>query len=400
MSWVEIKISDICTINSSYLTNRYHYDFIKYIDISSVGTGIIQAIKEIPKNTAPSRAKRIVNVGDTIISTVRPGRRSFFYFKSVEDNYVVSTGFAVLTPLQSRVDPRFLYYIISLQSFTDYLAANEQGAAYPAVTPEIIGNNSFLLPPLPTQKKIASILSAYDDLIENNLRRIKLLEEAAKNIYKEWFVNFRFPNYENTKFINGLPEGWERKTIDDVALISGGGTPSTKVSNYWENGNILWFTPTDLTKNDSIVILGSITKISEAGLSKSSAKLILNGSIMLTSRATIGYLAVIDTEYTTNQGFINITPNNAYSKSYLLLNFMDRKEEFINNAHGSTYKEITKGTFRKLEVVIPSEELLVEFDQQVSVIIKQLKILLKQNQSLKQARDLLLPRLLSGEIEV
>jgi len=148
--------------------------------------------------------------------------------------------------------------------------------------------------------KIAAILSAYDDLIENNLRRIRLLEEAAQHLYREWFVRFRFPGWGGVKVVDGLPEGWERKKIGEVCETIGGGTPSTKEQKFWEGGEIIWFSPTDLSKNNSLVLLDSASKITEEGLLRSSAKLVPPRTILMSSRATIGLFGIISKPCSTN----------------------------------------------------------------------------------------------------
>jgi type I restriction enzyme, S subunit len=185
--WKEIRLGEVCHINKNNLKKDYPYSEITYLDISSVGSGDVDFNNIVSISEAPSRAKRIPTSKDSIIATVRPGNRTFAYLKEFPNNTVVSTGFAILSPKENLIDSRFLYYVISEHSFTDYLVS--------------------------TQRKIASILSAYDDLIENNLKRIKLLEEKAQLTYEEWFVRMKFPGHETAVFDeeSGLPEGWERK---------------------------------------------------------------------------------------------------------------------------------------------------------------------------------------------
>ena len=157
-------LGEVININTENLNKNYPFEIIKYVDISSVGEGIISAdLDEIRVEDAPSRAKRIVKNNDTILSTVRPQNRSFYFFKEVSENTIASTGFAVLSPKNEKIDGRFLYYYISDKSFTSYLANHEKGAAYPAITSDVIHKKEINLPPLETQKRIASILSAYDD---------------------------------------------------------------------------------------------------------------------------------------------------------------------------------------------------------------------------------------------
>ena len=196
-----------------------------------------------------------------------------------------------------------------------------------------------------------------------------------------------------------MPEGWEKKKITDVCETIGGGTPSTKVSEYWE-GDITWVVPSDITKNDCLALLDSERKITEKGLRKSSAKMLPPYTILMTSRASVGFFALMDSEVCTNQGFINIIPHENELRMYLLFNLMSRVTEIRSNAKGTTYPEISKGRFRRMEVVVPSKTLVNEFARFVSDIIQQVRRLKQSLFKLQAARDLLLPRLMNGEVVV
>lgn len=256
------------------------------------------------------------------------------------------------------------------------------------------------MPEPDVQRRIADILSAYDDLIENNRRRMALLEDAARQLYREWFVRLRFPGHEHTRILNGVPEGWKQKRIGDVAECVGGGTPSTAVSNYWEEGDVTWVTPTDVTRNAHFVLLDSEKKITEAGLQNSSAKLVPPHAVLMTSRASVGFFAVAGREVCTNQGFISIVPHEPALWPYFLLNLSERVEEIRAMGSGSTYPEVSRGKFRELEVLLPKHAFSAAFCEQATDLLKQIRILKQQNQRLRAARDLLLPRLMSGEIAV
>ena len=275
-----------------------------------------------------------------------------------------------------------------------------QGAAQDNLSQEKLLSIKFLVPEPAVQKNIADILSSYDDLIENNRRRIALLEEAARLLYREWFVHLRFPGHEHVKIADGLPAGWDWWTFDHVCDAIGGGTPKTSKPEYWNDGDILWYTPTDITRNSCLALLDSATKITEAGLRGSSAKMLPAGTVLMTSRASVGFFGVIDTPSCTNQGFISIIPNDPRARMYLLHNLMHRVGEIRSHAGGATYKEINKGKFRALLVVIPEASLLREFEEQASTLHAQVRSLHAINQKLAQARDLLLPRLMNGEIAV
>jgi type I restriction enzyme S subunit len=291
---------------------------------------------------------------------------------------------------------RFVYYTLKCLKLERF----NVGGANPTLNRNHIHGLPIHLADRPTQDAVVSILSAYDELIENNRRRIVLLEDAARMLYREWFVNFRFPGHEHVKIIDGVPEGWERRTFDDVCEAVGGGTPSTAKPEFWNDGDIPWYTPTDITRNSCLALLDSATKITEVGLRGSSAKMLPPGTVLMTSRATVGFFGIIDAPSCTNQGFISILPKDSCARMYLLHNLMYRVEEIRSHAGGSTYKEISKGKFKALPIVTPDAGLMHEFEEQASELHGQVRTLHAMNQKLAQARDLLLPRLMNGEVAV
>ena len=259
---------------------------------------------------------------------------------------------------------------------------------------------NVIFPPKETQDKIANILSKYDDLIENNQKQIKLLEEAAQRLYKEWFVDLRFPGHEDVVIFDDVPEGWTEKNMVDDCDSIGGGTPSTKIEGYYRNGNIKWVTPTDITRNNSLILLDTDKKITEDGLNNSSAKMVPPYTILMTSRASVGYFGLCEHEVCTNQGFISCIPYQENMRFYLLYNLMNRIDEIRAKASGSTFLEISKKTFRELKIMVPSDYVLNEFTKQIYPMIHQMEILTKMIEKLREVRDRLLPKLMSGEIEV
>jgi len=299
--------------------------------------------------------------------------------------------------------PLDLYYLSHLLS-TIGLNNMNSDAAVPGLNREIALSQEVIVPPHATQRKIAAILSAYDDLIENNLRRIKILEEMAQNLYREWFVNFRYPGHENTRFVDSplgkIPEGWEIDTVEDTFTILGGGTPSKKVDEYWNNGDINWYTPSDLTSAKSMFMDESNNKITELGLKKSSAKLFPPFSVMMTSRATLGVVSTNTTEACTNQGFITCIPNDKYPLYLLYYWLMENVDNFINHASGATFKEISKSVFKTLEIIVPPKAVAALFEETLNPIGLKILNLQRKNKILRQTRDLLLPKLISGEVDV
>lgn len=316
------------------------------------------------------------------------------------DKFAFQRNIAILRPDPTKVIPDYLFYIMKTYNFYKQADSVAIGAAQRVITLTALRNMTVELPSMDVQKKIATILSRYDSLIDNYQKQIKLLEEAAQRLYKEWFVNLRFPGHENTKIVDGVPEGWEKKKISDICDTIGGGTPSTKEASYYEGGTIKWVTPTDITKNKGLCLLDTDKKITEEGLKHSSAKMLPAGTILMTSRASVGYFGIADFEVCTNQGFISCVPLLEHYQMYLLQNLMNRVEEIRIKAGGSTYLEISKSVFRNLDIICPSDKILQKFQAKTNAYYIQEKILSTQLRLLTESRDRLLPKLLSGEIEV
>lgn len=304
----------------------------------------------------------------------------------------------------SGFDAEYLYYYFATRR-EELLSI---GAAGGVRTP-IINKSSFEameveLPALRCQRSIASILCAYDDLIENNTRRIAILEEMARRLYEEWFVRFRFPGHEGVRMVESelglVPEGWDFAAVQDVMETHGGGTPSKTEPNYWTDGQVNWYSPTDLTRAKTVFAGASSSKITDLGLSKSSAKLFPPMSVMMTSRATLGVIAVNTTAASTNQGFITCIPSERFPLWLLYHWLKENAGIFENLATGATFKEITKGVFRKIELLVPPLEMSKAFELSVGPMMSLVLQLELKNANLRTTRDLLLPKLISGELDV
>lgn len=300
----------------------------------------------------------------------------------------------------AAIDRQFLYYLLNTETYRAQVRGSASGATVRHTSPGRIKECRVRVPDeIGVQRRIGEILRAYDDLIENNTRRIKLLEDAARLLYEEWFVRLRFPGHEHTPIHDGVPEGWERKRFSEICETVGGGTPSTKVLEYWD-GDITWVVPSDVTKNDCLALLDSERHITERGLRESSAKIVPPETILMTSRASVGFFALMDHEVCTNQGFINIIPHSDHMRMYLLFNLMSRVDEIRSNAKGTTYPEISKGRFRDMDMLVPTDSLATAFNDAVYPMVRQLRCLKKKANALQSARDLLLPRLMTGEVAV
>ena len=313
-------------------------------------------------------------------------------FNAYQRTYIIESA------NEEELNIRYLCYALNQQ--LRLLKTMSSGSTTKFLTVRMLDNLDIPLPSINIQTEIVNILSAYDDLIENNQKQIKLLEEAAQRIYKEWFVDLRFPGYENTKIVDGVPEEWRVASIADICDTVGGGTPSTKIQSYYEKGDILWVTPTDITRNFSLALLDTEKKITPEGLKNSSAKILPAETILMTSRASVGFFGMCKYEVCTNQGFISCIPKRENLQMYLLFNLKSRIEEIRQKAGGSTYLEISKTVFRELKIILPKDEVLAEYQKNVHDIFDEIYCRTEMIKSLVDMRNRLLPKLMSGEVEV
>lgn len=333
---------------------------------------------------------------DILLSNIRP------YFKKIwlSTRTGGCSNDVLVVKAKKGYLPTFLYYVLSDNNFFNYDTTTSKGTKMPRGTPNAI--MKYLVPnyPIEKQRRIADILSTYDSLIELNTKRIKTLEQMAENLYKEWFVRFRFPGHEKAEFENGIPKGWEIKRIGEIGKVVGGGTPSTEQSEYW-NGDIPWLTPADMKSFDDIYISSGSTFITEEGLKKSSATMLPKDTVLLSSRAPIGYVGIAKNPICTNQGFKNVICNPTNILPEVLFYFFKKNKDLLEcYASGSTFLEVSSGRLKKIKLIVPPLNIQQIFVDTISPWIKQTDALSEINNNLIKQRDLLLPRLMSGKLEV
>ena len=404
MSWEMKRIGDVCDVIPGFAFKSKDLEetgipIVKIGNITDDYKVDINSVQCLPENLITEKHEKFLLTNHDILIAMTGATAGKVGRIRCSEEQVLLLNQRVAKFKPRNINSDFFWSAISTPRYRTIFYRLGGGAAQPNMSGAQIEAVEIPYPPSNVQDRIASTLSAYDDLIENNQRRIQLLEQSAQLLYKEWFVHLRFPGHEHVTITDGVPEGWVRKTIADVCETVGGGTPSTKVSEYW-GGDVTWIVPTDVTKNDCLILLDSERKITEKGLRESSAKLVPPNTILMTSRASVGFFALMDIEVCTNQGFINIIPHDEEMRMYLLFNLMSRVAEIRSNAKGTTYPEISKGRFRQMDIVIPTRNLIVDFAKTVCDIMQQVRYLKHSTLKLTQARDLLLPRLMNGEISV
>ena len=302
--WVETRLGELININPETLSVSKYNGEIEYIDIASVNSGRLEGYTTYEVTEAPSRARRIIKNNDIIFSTVRPNLKAYYYVKNCPQNAICSTGFAVLRA-KKGINSRFVYSLVTENSFVDYLSLVAKGSAYPAVDTNDFKKAKIYVPDLPTQEKIADVLSAYDDLIEANNHRIELLEQTAQDLYKEWFVRLRFPGHENVKFADGLPEGWSYIRFGKAIEIIDGdrGTNYPKQEEFYPEGDCLFLNAGNVTtKGFDFSACSYITKEKDAILRKGKLQ---HGDVVLTTRGTVGNVAYLNKTMTFSEMRIN-----------------------------------------------------------------------------------------------
>ncbi len=291
---------------------------------------------------------------------------------------------------------KFVYY--ALTTLYGKMVSLKNGGAQPNLNAGIIKAMEIPFPDLMVQNKIANILSAYDDLIENNQKQIKLLEEATQRLYKEWFIDLRFPGYEDTEIIDGIPVGWKKQRISSLGKIITGKTPSTANEQYY-GGNIPFVKIPDM--HNCVYPVTTEVKLTVEGANTQKNKFIPKNSVMVSCIATVGLVNIAIEPCQTNQQ-INSIILNKEQDLYYVYSTMKRLKELLEGvgSNGATMTNVNKTKFGNLEVLYPTEELRKSYFEFCEPLFNKILALTVSNKKLSQARDRLLPKLMSGELEV
>lgn len=314
----------------------------------------------------------------------------------------VNQHVAIIRTNENLLPDYLLYYLASphMQAYMLNLAVGK-GASRNALTKGMIEAFPIPLPSVEEQKSIVKYLSAYDDLIENNQKQIKLLEEAAQRLYKEWFVDLHFPGYENTPIFDGVPQGWTKSTILNLCeRMNAGGTPSRKNANYWNDASIKWYKTQEL---QDCWLVDSEEKISIEGQKNSSAKFFPENTILMAIYAspTLGRLGILDSEATCNQAALCLKADESkISWQWLYEKLYELREHYNGIARGAGQQNISGEVVKQTMVLCPSKEIMDEFTKIVAPWFEKRRKLQKQNIILSEARDRLLPKLMNDKIEV
>lgn len=410
MEWKEVRLGNVCEIYGrigfrGYTTNDL-VDTPKEGAISLSPKNIINGELNLEQCTYIKWDKYyespeiMINPNEIVITKTGSSVGRTTFVRRVVHPMTLNPQLVVLKNISENAE--FLSYYIKSALFQSVLKSIVVGSAIPTLSQKNLANIMINVPKeVEDQRRIASILSSLDRKIELNNKINADLEEMAQAIFKNWFVDFE--PFKDGKFVDSelgmIPEGWKVGRLDEIADVVGGSTPSKAKPEYYTQKGIAWLTPKDLSNHPAVYTSRGEIDITEEGYNSTSTKLMPKGTILFTSRAPIGYISIAQNDICTNQGFKSLVPKKAGTCFlYCFLKYVT--PEIENKSTGSTFKEASGALMKSLQVIMPDQKVFEEFEEIVSSLFARIESLEKENSRLSLLRDTLLPRLMSGELEV
>lgn len=406
--WETLALGNLAEFRNGINYNKNNFGRgIKVINVKDFQDYSIASLENLDEVNLSGviKEKDLLRAGDIIFVRSNGNReligRSLF-IKNIQESVTHSAFTIKLRFTSNQVIPRFYAYLFRSSLMRQTFSAHGNGTNISNLNQGILSNLEVPLPPLPIQRKIAAILSAYDDLIENNTRRIEILEEMARSIYREWFVKFRFPGHEQVQMVDSelglIPEGWEVVKIGDVAEVGRGSSPRPIADQkYFEGGTIPWIKIADATKSGKY-LYETKQKVNEYGASFS--RLLPKGSLIIAASGTLGYTQLLGVDGCIHDGWLYLINFNGIEKEYLYYLFREQQQFFYNAAYGAAIQNVNTMILREMKIILPPSQIQKYFKDIISNSDNLLDNLGRKNLNLRQTRDLLLPRLISGEIDV
>ena len=384
---IYMPVGEVCSSISD--TYREKKNMVTLINTSDVLEGRVLNHERVPNSNLKGQFKKTFQRDDILYSEIRPQNRRFAYVDFSPIDYIASTKLMVIRAKKDVVSPKYLSYFLKNSSTVAELQlfAETRSGTFPQITFSEVANLTIPVPSLAVQEVIVQTMQCLEDKITCNEQINDNLEQQAQSYFQELFVD------------NADPE-WAIGTISDLGTVVGGSTPSKAKPEYYTESGIAWITPKDLSINKSKFVSHGENDITELGLKISSAAILPEGTVLFSSRAPIGYIAIAAGEVTTNQGFKSVVPKPEIGTPFVYFFLKNTLPVIEGMASGSTFKEVSGSTMKNVPAVIPDAETLAKFSDFCAPIFAQQRILEEQNQSLATLRDNLLPKLMSGEIDV
>lgn len=388
-----IRLGDVILTNNESYSLKEEWSYVNYLDTGSITESSIVEIQRIDLNTEklPSRARRKVKYNSIIYSTVRPNQRHFGIIKELPENFLVSTGFVVIDVCQEMVDADYLYFWLSQESIVELLhaIAEQSVSTYPSIKALDIENLEIDLPPIEEQKKIASILVELRGKIAHNVAINDNLQQQAAALFESWFVNL--------DPWNGVqPSDWENAPLGSFVEIKRGGSPRP-IQNYLSDSGLRWLKISDVTSLNSPFVLEIKEHIKEDGLRKT--VFLHAGELVLSNSATPGIPKILDVDTCIHDGWLYF-PKSELSKYYLYLFFKHIRKELVALGNGSVFTNLKTDILKAFPATKADKSTLKEFDALVAPLFNAMLNADRENFKLAAMRDALLPKLMSGEVDV
>lgn len=407
----KLTVKNVVNINKSTLFSKENWSTLKYLDTGNITENQIDTLQIFQKGEKlPSRAKRKVEKGTIIYSTVRPNQKHFGYFDTYFDDLVVSTGFATLDVIDPRVNSKYLYYLLTQNSVISQLQSigENSTSSYPSIRPEDIGNLSFMFPDIDIQNKIADILTSIDKKIQINNQINQELEALAKTLYDYWFVQFDFPDQNgkpykssggkmvyNPELKREIPEGWGVTKLNEVVdLISGYPFSS---NDYVTSGKYKLYTIKNVQDGYTVDKVDNYLDFLPSNMSDECQ--LRRGDLIMSLTGNVGRVGMVyEDDVLLNQRVLKLNPINKTHKSFIYSFFRSdvTKAHLENMSTGTSQKNLSPIDIGNMMIPFPSESLLSKFVNNLNMLENNLV----ENQQLTQLRDWLLPMLMNGQVKM
>ena len=388
-----MRLGDCGKTNLHTYSDKEKWSLIRYLDTGSITEGRIDEIQTLYPGVdkIPSRARRKASVGDILFSTVRPNQKHYGIIEAGTENLLVSTGFTVVTVDTTIADPYFIYYYLTQSSVIESLQAiaEQSTSTYPSIKPSDIEDIELDLPELETQKKIGSTLRMLDRKIALNEEINENLQQQAQALFKSWFLDYE-------PWGGTAPNSWLHGKLGDYANIKRGGSPRP-IQEYLSDSGLRWLKISDVTGLQTPFIIDIKDHIIEEGLKKT--VFLKAGSLVLSNSATPGIPKILDVDSCIHDGWLYF-PESRFSNEYLYLYFKYIRQQLVNLSNGSVFNNLKTDILKGYPTILPDEETLQRFDGIIKPMFLQMQNLTRESHDLMDLRDTILPRLMSGELDV
>jgi type I restriction enzyme S subunit len=411
-NWKEYKVEDFAEVigggTPSTKNEAYFGGSIPWItprDLTNYDSKFIKnGDRNITKEGLKNSSAKLIPKNAILLTSRAP----IGYLVIAQNEVSTNQGFKSIVVNPEIADYNFIFYLIKAN--IERIKSFGTGTTFAEVSASIVKNLKFNLPPLPTQTAIAEILSSLDDKIELNNKINQELENLAQALFKQWFIDFEFPNENGDPYkssggemvdseLGEIPKGWEVKALGELIKLTGGGTPKRSNLEYWD-GNIKWFSIQDVPQNSQVFVIDTKETISQVGLAKSSTKLLPKGSTIITARGTVGKLALVAEPMAMNQSCYAVNGACDLGDFFTYFNLKNAVEQLRQNTHGAVFDTITSNTFDTIKSVFGSLDLANLFEKLISPTMHMIESSCREDKELTNLRDTLLPKLISGELEV